>query len=67
MTSREKPQPRYVAPADAARILGVEKSTFYRHVYPAVMSGAIQSIKIGSCRRISVDSLLAWADRQHGR
>lgn len=53
-----------VSPEEAAEILGLARATFYRHVMPHVYSGTILSLKIGSCRRIIVPSLLAWAERQ---
>jgi hypothetical protein len=54
----------YVSPAEAAELLGIDRATFYRRVMPYVRSRAIQSLKIGACRRISVVSLLSWAERQ---
>jgi hypothetical protein len=54
----------YGSPEGCAEILGIDRSTFYRHVMPHVYSGAIASLKVGACRRIRIDSLLAWAERQ---
>lgn len=53
-----------VSPAEAAEILGIDDSTFYRHWYPSVRSGAIASVKIGAARRIILASLLAFIERQ---
>ncbi len=54
-----------IAPDEAGAIVGVERSTVYRRIMPAVYSGQIQSIKVGACRRIVVQSLLDfWA--KHG-
>lgn len=54
-----------IAPDEAAAIAGVDPATFYRRVMPYVRGGAIVSFKIGTCRRIVVESLLAfWAE--HG-
>jgi len=53
-----------VQPGEAAAMLGMAESTFYKHVYPQVRSGAIQSFKVGRSRLILVESLRAWAARQ---
>jgi hypothetical protein len=53
-----------VSPAELAEILGVDESTFYRHWYPYVRSGAIASFKIGAARRIILSSLLAFIEGQ---
>lgn len=53
-----------VSPAEAAELLGIDDSTFYRHWYPHVRSGAIASFKIGAARRILLSSLLAFIERQ---
>jgi hypothetical protein len=52
-----------VAPDEAAAIVGIDRATFYRRIMPHVRGGAIQSMKIGACRRIVVDSLLAFWNR----
>lgn len=49
---------------DAAKMLGMPRSTFYQFVYPVVRSGGIQSFKVGRSRLILVASLRAWAQRQ---
>ncbi len=47
-----------VAPAEAARLAGVGRSTLYL----ALKSGALPSIKLGKRRLIRVDALEAWLD-----
>lgn len=68
--SRKPPIPveeRYaLSPREAAELLGVDRSSFYRHIFPFVVSGAIQSLWIGSARRIVRTSLLAWAESRKG-
>lgn len=49
-----------VSPAEAANMLGIHRTTFYRQVMPYVWSGAIQSLKIGTRRCIILESLLMW-------
>lgn len=53
-----------VAPKEAAEILGIDNSTFHRHVYGNIRNGKIKSIKIGSRVCIFIDSLLEWAEKQ---
>lgn len=53
-----------VSPDEAADLLGLKRRTFYRQVMPFVYSGAIRSGKIGRTRRIDVQSLRAWWDKQ---
>lgn len=48
-------------------MLRIDVSTFYRHIYPYVLSGAIQSITIGCSRRVLVASLMEWIERQTAR
>ncbi len=52
-----------LSPSEAAEVLGVDPSTFYRRVMPFVRSGDILSLKIGANRRIVVASLFAWLER----
>lgn len=56
-----------LSPTEAAKMIGIDRSTFYRRVMPYVWSGAIQSIKIGSRRCIFIDSLLAWLNHHRIR
>jgi excisionase family DNA binding protein len=53
-----------VSPDEAAEILGISTSTFYRQVMPHIYSNTILSLKIGAARRIIVSSLLAWAEQE---
>jgi excisionase family DNA binding protein len=55
-----------VSPSEAAELLGLNRRTFYRQVMPYVYSGVIRSGKIGRARRIDVQSLRAWWDKQMG-
>jgi excisionase family DNA binding protein len=56
-----------VSPAEAAIMLGVDRSTFYRHLMPKVLTGKIKSLRIGAARRIIVASLLAWVEAEAAR
>lgn len=60
----EQQQSWAVSPKEAAKMLGIDRSTFYRQVMPHVYSGTIQSGKIGRIRRIDVKSLRAWWEQQ---
>ena len=53
-----------VSPEEAAEIAGVDRATWYRHHYPHVRSGRIQSFKVGACLRIIVSSYLAFLDQE---
>lgn len=53
-----------VSPDEAAKLLGLNRRTFYDRVMPYVYSGIIRSGKIGRVRRIDVESLRAWWDKQ---
>jgi excisionase family DNA binding protein len=53
-----------VKPSEAAELLSMDRSTFYRKVMPHVRAGRIRSMRIGKLLRIFVDSLLAWAQAQ---
>ncbi len=50
-----------VAPAEAARLASVGRST----IYTAMKSGALPSIKVGKRRLIRLTALEAWLD-SHG-
>ncbi len=45
-----------VAPAEAARLTGVGRTT----IYEAIGTGTLKSIKIGKRRLITIDALRAW-------
>jgi predicted DNA-binding transcriptional regulator AlpA len=53
-----------VSPDEAAEILGISTTTFYRRIMPHVYSGTILSLTIGAARRIIVTSLLAWVEQE---
>jgi excisionase family DNA binding protein len=45
-----------VAPAEAARMAGVGRTT----IYEAIGVGALRSVKIGKRRLITIEALRAW-------
>ena len=45
-----------VAPAEAARLTGVGRTT----IYEAISAGALKSVKIGKRRLITIEALRAW-------
>ena len=45
-----------VAPAEAARIAGVGRTT----IYEAMGAGSLRSVKIGKRRLITIEALRAW-------
>lgn len=45
-----------VAPAEAARIMGVGRTT----IYEAIGAGVLKSVKIGKRRLITIEALRAW-------
>lgn len=53
-----------VKPSEAAELLSMDRSTFYRKVMPHVRAGRIKAMRIGALRRIFVADLLAWAQAQ---
>jgi Helix-turn-helix domain len=57
----------YASPAELAEILGIDRVTWYRHFYPAVRSGRIQSLKVGSALRVRLASFLAFAESQEAQ
>lgn len=56
--------PRTLSPAEAAAYLGISLPSWYRHVHPHVVAGSIQSLAIGSMRRIITASLDTWIAEQ---
>lgn len=50
-------------PNDAAQILGVSRAT----IYNLMNAGEIPSVKIGRCRRIRHEALIAYLDRLESR
>ena len=61
-TSPETPYPLAVAPAEAARMLGLGKTRFYE----LLAAEEIASIKLGTRRLIRVRDLEDWLARQCG-
>lgn len=53
-----------LSPADAAKLLGMKRRTFYNLVMPHVYDKTIASAKIGRLRLIDADSLRAWWQSQ---
>ena len=62
MNTREQRQLRdsvgvlAVAPAEAARLAGLGRTT----IYEAIGAGALRSVKIGKRRLITIEALKAW-------
>lgn len=50
---------------ECAKRLGISEDTLGRHIRPALLSGAIFSLKIGSRRVISWQSLLSYLAEHH--
>lgn len=57
-------QPLGISPDDAARLIGISTTTFYKEVMPLVYGGTIASAKIGRRRIILVESLTAWLQQK---
>lgn len=53
---RDLTGPLAVAPAEAARLAGVGRTT----IYEAIGAGALRSVKIGKRRLITMEALRAW-------
>lgn len=51
--------PMLYTPAEAAKVLSIGRST----LYSLMDSGDLPSIKVGRCRRIRHDQLIAFLDR----
>jgi len=60
----EPDEPFALSPKLAAKRLGVDVSTLYRNYGNALRNGTIQSLKIGTARRIVWRSLLAHIERE---
>lgn len=54
------PDPILITVEDAAERLSLSRTK----TYELVASGALESIKIGSCRRVPVEALTAFVDAQ---
>jgi excisionase family DNA binding protein len=52
-------QPLLLRPEDAARVLGVSRST----VFDLIRSGRLRSVKIGHLRRVSATALAEFVAR----
>jgi hypothetical protein len=59
--------PKAVSPLQAAALLGLSDTSYYRYVHPAVVQGEILSVTIGRQRRILTGSLLSWFEAQAQR
>jgi excisionase family DNA binding protein len=60
-------EPFALSPSAAAKRLGIDVSTVYKHYGAALRSGRIRSFKIGKARRIVWASLLAYIDGETQR
>jgi excisionase family DNA binding protein len=47
-------------PTEAAEVMGVSRAK----AYELIASGVLPSVLVGSSRRVPVDALRAWIDRQ---
>jgi len=56
---RVEMQPLLLRPEDAARVLGVSRST----VFDLIRSGRLRSVKIGHLRRVSATALAEFVAR----
>lgn len=52
-----------LTPEEAAKVLGIGRTK----VYELMLSNALESVKIGSSRRIPTDSLARFVDALRGR
>jgi hypothetical protein len=57
----------YLSPSDAAKRLGIDVSTLYRHYGAAMRSGQISTIRIGAARRILWSSLITFIEAETGK
>jgi excisionase family DNA binding protein len=58
-------EPYALSPKDAAKRLGIDVSTLYRHYGAAMRRGAIRVLKIGRAVRIVWRSLLDYIEGQN--
>ena len=56
--------PVALTPQEAAQLLRISADSYYRHIQPFVMTGAIKSYLIGRRRLILTRSLLEWQERR---
>ena len=60
-------EPYARSPKDAAKHLGIDVSTLYRHYGAAMRSGKIRTLKIGRAVRIIWRSLLDYVESESQR
>ena len=53
----------YASPGQLAEIIGIDRVTWYRHYYPHVRSGRIQSLKVGAALRVRLGQsrMICWS------
>lgn len=59
--------PKSLSPAQAARVLGITKEAWYRHIAPVMARREFLWYRIGRKKRIITASLLAWQEEQARR
>ena len=59
MTDTDAIEKMLYTPTEAAKALGISRST----VYVLIASGEVPSVRIGSCRRVPVDGLRRYVAR----
>jgi excisionase family DNA binding protein len=60
-------EPYVLSPKDAAKRLGIDVSTLYRHYASAIRSGKIRTLRIGRSVRIIWRSLLDYIEAESRR
>jgi hypothetical protein len=60
-------EPYALSPKLAAKRIGIDVSTLYKHYGDALRRGEIRSLKIGKARRIVWRSLLAYIEAETQR